>query len=847
MEYRRNSEALSPHNMKPEVIMQQPKPTNYAIRLEPDLENFTFIATAEIRIGSQAAVEEISLNILEIAIWNCSALVEDNYVNCPFLVNNQKETLRIFLPHAMRDEIVLRVDYQGIINDKMAGFYRSKYITGQATRYIAVTQFEESDARRAFPCMDHPADKATFDIVMDIDPRLVAISNTAVKKEHPLQNGKKRVIFEQTPIMSTYLVFFGVGEFEIVQDDKDPRVRAVTLPGMQKFARFGMEFGRKSLQYSEAYYGIGYPLSKMDLIAIPDFAFGAMENWGAITFRENLLLHYPQITSKSGEERICEVIAHEIAHQWFGNLVTPSEWKYLWLNESFATYFGFGVVDHYYPQWDTWEQFLHGQTGSALARDSLHETFAIEIPGGEHIVINSSTAPIIYNKGGSILRQIQGYIGDDNFRNGLQHYLKTYEYGCADSHHLWESFEKASNQPISTMMKSWIEQPGFPIVDVTRTGNQLALAQQRFTYLPNDSTQNWVLPVTIDLISDNSPVERIAVLMNEAEKTISLPENTVAYKLNARHTGFFRTHYHDTENLKELGKRIEDQTLPAEDRWGLENDFYALVKSGRTSLDDYMRFLINYKNEDAYLPLTSIASNLSSAFLTLKEDHKDRITALAIPWFEKILDTIGYDPDEKEKHTISILRDKLIWEAGLYGSKKAAAFAKDRFRSLMKGDGVHPDIMRSVMQVGALTGDDEAFDWLDQRFQSSQIEHDRMNILIALGCFKKPHLIKRSLQYVLDTVAPRNKFIPVVAMASNPYAVPLMWEWFVSNLDQIERFHPMLYERVIGAIIPASGMQNTDEVKTFFDDYMQKTDTAKDVIKLSLERLEISLRMRDAN
>jgi tricorn protease interacting factor F2/3 len=233
--------------------------------------------------------------------------------------------------------------------------------------------------------------------------------------------------------MSTYLVFFGVGEFEFTHDEKDDRVRVATLPGMQAFAHFGADLGRKSLEFSESYYGIAYPLPKMDLIAIPDFAFGAMENWGAITFRENLLLHYPDVTSKSGEERIFEVIAHEIAHQWFGNLVTPSDWKYLWLNESFATFFGFGVVDHYCPDWDTWQQFLYSMTGPALTRDALHETFAIEIPGGEHVVINSSTAPIIYNKGGSILRQIRGYIGEDSFKQGLQHYLKTYEYDCAAS------------------------------------------------------------------------------------------------------------------------------------------------------------------------------------------------------------------------------------------------------------------------------------------------------------------------------------------------------------------------------------------------------------------------------
>ena len=827
--------------------MNQISPVNYKIWIEPDLENFKFNAATEILFTTLDVVKEISLNILEIAVWTCKAKVDENFENCPFLVNNSKEELRIFLPRAMGGEILVRIDYQGRINDKMAGFYRSRYVSGEQTRYIAVTQFEESDARRAFPCMDHPAQKAIFDIVMDIDPQLEAISNARVKRQQQLQNGKKRVIFEQTPKMSTYLVFLGVGEFEIETDDEDPRVRAVTLPGVQKYARFGLKFGRKVLHYSETYYGIPYPLAKMDLIAIPDFAFGAMENWGAITFRENLLLHYPQITSTSGEARICEVIAHEIAHQWFGNLVTPSDWQYLWLNESFATYFGFGAVDHYFPHWDTWQQFLDSLTGSAMTRDALNETFAIEIPGGEHVVINSSTAPIIYNKGGSILRQIQGYIGEEKFKQGLRHYLKTYEYGCAASHHLWDSFEKVSNQPIRSMMKSWIEQPGFPIVSVRRDGNHLILTQKRFTYLPNDSVQSWQLPISIKLFSHDAEDRHMEILMDQPETRIEIDEKTTAYKLNNRQTGFYRVQYSDTHNLAKLGERIGELSLSPEDRWGLQNDLYALVKSGDASLDDYMRFLRYYANEDDYLPLTSIASNLLATYLTVKDDTKNAIAALTIPWFEDIIKRIGRVPDEKEKHTISILRDQLIWNASLYGSEKTTAFALEKFQSLMKGDAVHPDIMKSVMQVGALTGGKGAFDWFDQRFQSSQIEHERMNILIALGCFTDIDLIKKTQQYVLDTVPARNKFIPVVAMASNPKALALLWDWFVTNLEQIEQFHPMLYERVIGAIIPTAGIQNTAEVKTFFEDYMRQTDKARDVIKLSLEKLEINLRLRAAN
>ncbi len=821
-------------------------PINYKIHLEPDLINFKFAGKCEILIEASEPAAEVTLNILEVAIWRCRVRQGGENLNCAFAVDPAKEELRIFLPEPMFGKIRLKIDYQGLINDKMAGFYRSKYICQGETRFIAVTQFEESDARRAFPCMDHPAQKATFDIIMDIDNKLVAISNGAVKKEAPLDNGKKRITFEQTPKMSTYLVFFSAGQFEFTQDEKDSRVRVATLPGMKKYAQFGAEFGRKSLEFSESYYGIAYPLPKMDLIAIPDFAFGAMENWGAITFRENLLLHYPEVTSRSGEERICEVIAHEIAHQWFGNLVTPSDWRYLWLNESFATYFGFGVVDCYYPKWATWQQFLNSQTGSALVRDALHETVAIEIPGGEHVVINASTAPIIYSKGGSILRQIEGYIGKDDFKKGLQHYLKTYEYGCAASRHLWQSFEAVAQQPISEMMKSWIEQRGFPIITVKRQGSRLVMTQKRFTYLPNDSDQKWQVPISIRLFPKTGPARQITTLLSDSEQVIDLDEDILAYKVNDRQTGFYRVKYGDVKNLDELGKRVLEKSLSPEDRWGLENDFFALVKSGDVSLEEYLEFIACYQKEDAYLPLTGMASNLYSAYLVVEEGRRQKISSLAKHRFENLLEKIGYDPVPDENHTTSLLRDQLIWDAVLYGSKPALDFAGRQFSALMRGDTIHADIMKSVMQVGALSGNDRTFDWFDQQLQESKIEHERLNMLSALGCFSDEALIIKSQQYTLDTVPARNKFIPVVAMASNPYAIPLLWDWYVNNLEEIEQFHPMLYERVIAAIVPTAGIKRAVEVKAFFDDYLKKSDKAKDIIKLSLERLEINLRMRSA-
>jgi tricorn protease interacting factor F2/3 len=814
--------------------------TNYRITLTPDLERFTFTGRVEITGESRSELNEITLNILELTIDRCLIRLGADSFNCPFDADPEKEVLRIQLPRKVSGDISITIDYDGFINDKMAGFYRSSYELEGETHYVAVTQFQESDARRAFPCIDHPLNKATFDIEMIIDDHLSAISNTVITNEEPVNAGKKRVRFQQTPKMSTYLLFFGVGDFKFLTDEIDKRVRAATIPGRLAYAHFGLAFGRQALAFCEDYYRIAYPLPKMDLIAIPDFAFGAMENWGAITFRENLLLHYPEITSRSGEERICEVIAHEIAHQWFGNLVTPSDWRYLWLNESFATFFGFGVVDHYHPQWGIWQQFLGGQTAAAMTRDGLHETFAIEIPGGEHVVINTSTAPIIYSKGGSILRQIQGYIGKENFRDGLTHYLKKHAYGNAASHHLWEAFETVAEKPITKMMKSWIEQPGFPVVDVHRKGQTLHLSQQRFTYLPNSFDQCWDIPVNIRLYDSGGNEKTIQTLLEQQHATVSLDSHTAAYKINDGQTGFYRVRYTDGDDLDALGPYILSGALLPEDRWGLQNDLFARVRCGDSPLEDYLAFLDHYRKEDAYLPLADITGNLFQAYLIVGNESKRQLVATGMELLQNALAAIGFEPVAGEDFTTS-----LLYPAVLFGVGEAVEYAGDAFEVFRDGQPVHADILKSVLQISALSGGQEVFELYKERFQSSESEHERMNILAAFGCFRDPDLIEQALQYALDEVPDRNKFIPIVAMSSNPYALDYLWDWYVAHIRDFEQFHPLLYERIIAGIVPVSGIEKSDQVSAFFQDYTREHPHTGDVVKLSLEKLAINIGMRE--
>ena len=814
-------------------------PINYKLSLEPDLEKFSFNGFLKLILEAGEKIESVCLNILELDIHYCQIDIDDKLQDCAFEVDTDSESLTIKLPEPVSDKFCLLIKYTGIINDKMAGFYRSQYISGDTVYPIAVTQFQESDARRAFPCFDHPGKKAVFDIELIIDEHLTAISNQDTASVTLISNDKKGVSFKQSPKMSTYLVFWCVGNFQFIENSQDRRVRLAYLPGMEAYVDFGLDFGQKALAFCEQYYGISYPLSKLDLIAIPDFAFGAMENWGAITFRENLLLFYPEITSASGAERIAEVIAHEIAHQWFGNLVTPADWKFLWLNESFATYFGFGVVDHYYPEWETWPQFLYSQTLSALERDAYPSTIPIEIPGGDHVVINTSTAPIIYCKGGSILRQIKGYIGDDDFKKGVRLYLENFAYGCAASRNLWESFEHASNKPVIEMMKTWIEQAGYPILEAKRTGSLLTLTQKRFSFQPDASGQQiWQIPVSISIRKSDGLWQRIDLLMDGPTATLDLGGNDFVYKINSGQTGFYRVNYGDIQNLQNLGNDIRDKKLPPEDRWGLENDLFARVRSGEETPETYLSYLSFYDHETNFLPLRSIADHLFHLFLFAGKINQDRIKRIFLELIENVFHQIGFEPDLDEGHTVGSLRDQFIWLGVFFNAPHVSAFARTEFQKMCNQDPVHPDIMKSIFQAAAFTGDEDTYSWMIQRLEKTASEHERTNILVALGCFQDSKLIPEIMTYTLHKVPPRNQSIPIASLALNPSAANILWDWYTLEKEVFLKFHPLIHERVFAAIVPASVHTSPQALQEFLTE--NKIKINPDVVAFTIERLKIN-------
>ena len=818
---------------------------HYALQIEPHLEKFSFDGRLQLTMTPTGPLEMLHLNAIELEIMHCTAMQGDAPVQTEFTLDPENEALKVRLAPAVSEPFTLDIGFRGLINDRMAGFYRSGYQWNDKAHFMAVTQFQESDARRAFPCFDHPRHKATFDIEMTVDDELTAISNGAVREELPLEGHKKRVRFERTPRMSTYLLFFGVGRFESVQDAEDKRVRLLTPPGGTQYGDMGLVCGRQSLQFCESYFDIPYPLTKMDLISIPDFAFGAMENWGAVTFRENLLLDYPGITSKAGQERIFEVVAHEITHQWFGNLVTPSDWRYLWLNESFATYFGFGIVDHYRPDWEIWSQFILSQTDAALRRDGLQETIPIEIPGGEHLVINTSTAPIIYSKGGSVLRQIRGFIGDDAFQRGLRDYLRRHAYGCADSLQFWKAFESVSDQPVSEIMRAWVEQPGHPLVRAHRDGQTLTLSQERFTYLPGDFQGCWPIPLTMRLFDPDGSERRLRLLMREKTMVVDIGA-AQAVKINDGQAGFYRVCYEDSADLTALGRRVRDKRLSPEDRWGLQNDLFARVQAGDVAFQVYLAFLEWYADEDAFLPLVSTDGHLRHSHLIGDAAIREEAAAAGRQIAERVLTSIGWSPAPEEAHATAAMRDQLLWHAVLYGSEAAQDFTNSAFQRLMAGDAVHPDILKAILQSGALLHNARALEWMRHRLDHTTSEHERLTIMAAMGCFRDAATLAAARDYVLDHVPDRNRFMPLVAMAANPHAVPDLWAWFVDTQDRFKDFHPLLFERVIAAVVPVAGLVDPNAVRSFMARYVEAVPQARDVVSLSLEKLEINRRFREA-
>ncbi|XP_022253122.1 puromycin-sensitive aminopeptidase-like [Limulus polyphemus] len=512
-------------------------PIHYNINFKPDLQKLVFEGHETIKIEVKNETSVVVLNVLELQVklarFTREGGLEQNATNIKVSQDDERLILTFDQPLTVgKGELYL--EFCGVLNEKMKGFYRSKYTTLEGeVRYAAVTQFEPTDARRAFPCWDEPALKATFDISLIAAKDLVTLSNMNIVSSKPVATNPelKEVQFATSPVMSTYLVAVVVGEFDYVEEQSGDgvQVRVYTPVGKQEQGRFALEVACKALPFYKQYFNIAYPLPKMDLIAISDFSAGAMENWGLVTYRETCLLVDPQNTSADRKQWIALVVGHELAHQWFGNLVTMEWWTHLWLNEGFASFIEFLCVNHLFPEYEIWTQFVTDVYTRALELDALHNSHPIEVPVGHPSEIDEIFDDISYNKGASVIRMLHRFLGDEVFSKGMNTYLTRHMYKNAQTEDLWQALEDASQKPVAAIMSSWTKQKGFPVVSVScrQDGKNkiLSLTQEKFCADGNAEGDNlrWLVPINIT--TAKSPEQIVKQVLLEAPSMEILIEN----------------------------------------------------------------------------------------------------------------------------------------------------------------------------------------------------------------------------------------------------------------------------------------------------------------------------------
>ncbi|MCP4356636.1 MAG: M1 family metallopeptidase [Chloroflexi bacterium] len=823
------------------------RPIHYKIYLEPDLENFTFNGKVHIHIQSDDAVKDIVLNANELTIQSCKLQQGDVSLYYSFSMNASRQEVVISLPESVPGRFIVTLDYYGAINDQYAGLYRSRYEVDGRIRYMASTQFQANDARRAFPCFDHPGQKATFDIELLVDEGLTAVSNTAILKQTPIGNGKKRVQFERTPPMSTYLIFMGIGEFDAIHADTDSfRVRVLTAPGKGKYGRYALNIGQKSLQFCEEYTGILYSLSKCDLIAMPD-SIGAMENYGAIRHSEDIMLVYPDQTPFSTKVLIGQIIAHEVSHMWFGNLVTPADWKYLWLNESFATYFTFVIPHALYPEWHIWHDFAADRMRSGLDRDGLLETVPIELPPGQALTGNPaptpSNAPIVYNKGAAVLRMLAAYVGDAAFRRGLNHYLYTCQFKSITSQQFWNAFSAVVQQDVSQFAEAWIYQLGFPLVTAVRTQSTLHLRQQRFTFSPNDSDALWPIPIELLIIGEDGVHKKETIIFHEAETAVSLPPHTRACKLNHNQTSFYRAQY-DAANLAALGELISVGQLNELDSFNVQNDLFALMRRGDVAAADYLAFVAgHFAAETHYLPLLDIAQNLRQLYLLLPA-QRPQIINVGRVLCKQGLQATSMMPQSNENHQQVRLRQELLWAAGLFGSEDVRQFGRRQFAEWDDGTAVVTNILPAILKLGAMTHPNALPILLEKLHTPDLPEAEAVLILEALGQLPQVNQLQQALAHNWQEVAKSQRIHMIAATVFNPAATDFMWNWLLEHQEQLGQLHPGQAARTLVGLLPVVGLGRETAVHNFCQTFATTHPPLQDTLTMALKWLAINGRMR---
>jgi len=842
---------LDPYRLPQTII-----PSRYELRLEPDLTASTFEGDVRIAITIRETISEILLNATELEITEAN-LERPGLapLSASVTLDQATERCNLTLPAPIEaGEYRLRLRFHGKLNDKLRGFYRSSYRDSNGTtKYLAATQFEATDARRAFPCWDEPAFKAVFSITLVIDPALTAVSNSGVSLE-TRENGKKVVRFADTILMSTYLAAFVVGELEAtvpVIVGKTP-LRVWSVPGKKHLAHFGQAIGAFSLGYFEQYYGQPYPGAKLDLLAIPDFAAGAMENLGAITFRETALLLDEATATHAEQERVADVVAHENAHMWFGDLVTMNWWNGLWLNEAFATFMEMLAVDAWKPGWDRWTTFGVSRS-AALSVDGLHATRPIEYPVAAPRDADAMFDVLTYEKGASVLRMLEQYLGPDVFREGVRGYLRRHAYRNTETGDLWIALAEAAGQPVQRIMDGWIFHAGYPLVTVERKEDHLVLSQQRFTYLsappdrmadPEIRSQRWSIPLQVRLRAANQTASR-RVLLSDRQTQIAVPQDFESVFINEGGHGFYRVRYSADLLARLLDQGLE--RLAAIERFNLVNDCWASVLAGLMPLADYLDLTARFRDERDKNVWAIIIGSFSTLNRIIDPEDRPRLEALVRDRVGPAVKALGWSPTKDESELTRQLRGDLLRTLGTLGNG-AAIQARAAELLMDKPDNsvaIDANVEAALVTIVAHTGDAARYDDFFKRFRHAATPQLEQRFLHALAAFQPPALVDSTLASTLDGTFRTQDAPPIIrSLLMAVHGRDKAWSFVQNHWEEMNKTYPTngirrLFEGIVGLATPDLERQVHDFVAA------KKVELGGKTLAQYIEQLRIVVSLRE--
>lgn len=820
------------------------RPERYKLIIKPNLESFIFEGEEVIDLVLDKAVSEIVLHSKDLKVAEAFFITSDRKNKAKKIAYDKKaETVRFsFLKKIEKGRGQLHLKFTGILNEHMRGFYRSRYVYNNQEKHLATTQFEATDARRAFPCFDEPGAKAVFDVTIMVPRGLTAISNTIESSVSEHESGYKVVQFAPTPKMSTYLLAFIVGDFEYIEKTtkRGVKVRVFVTPGKKHQAHFALDCGVKILEFYEKYFDINYPLPILDMVAIPDFSHGAMENWGAVTYRESALLVDPKHSSASNKQWVALVIAHELAHQWFGNLVTMHWWTDLWLNEGFASYIEYLAVNQLFPHWDIWTQFAYADLGIALRLDGLKSTHPIEIKVHHPDEIGEIFDEVSYSKGASIIRMLADFLGEKDFRDGLRFYLKKHSYGNTITTDLWDALEKVSKKPVKKIMEAWTKLPGYPVLKVVQKTRGVKLSQSRYysSILSKNLSKDkslWNVPIKYKKLNSKKHQKLLFTEKSKDYNSIEY-EDKLPIKLNSGESGFYRVDY-PAQILNSFKPWIKSQKLPPIDRLGLIRDSFALSESQELPTTQALELCFSYINENDYTVWTEISSGLNLVYqLIYNQPFVKQYENFARKIFEGRATILGFKSKKGESHTTSLLRSLILNNFGTFGDIGSIKTAKQMF--LQKHVG--PDVRSVVYQLVAKNGGTAEYNKFIEKYKQETLNEEKNRLGYALASFKDKKILKNVLKFSLSTHV-RLQDAPTIisGVISNPAGRILGFEFIKKNWKELNKRYPSS-GHMLGRMLKPLGLFSTqkdlENLKQFFKG--QRTEGIKRAIEQILERVE---------